>query len=173
MTLDPALISNSLLFLSGFSIVFLVVLWVSLIIWTFRDIRLRTKDRLLRILAILVSTVLFIPGVFIYVLLRPQKTLDEAYQNSLEEEALLQTLEEFSTCPGCGRQIVDTWIVCPDCHSRLRKKCPKCGNSLILSWEICPFCEEIQPGYHQDESRSETMMPISHTLSDPESPANE
>ena len=166
MTLDPALISNSLLFLSGFSIVFLVVLWVSLIIWTFRDIRLRTKDGLLRILAVLVSTVLFIPGVFIYILLRPHQTLDEAYQNSLEEEALLQTLEEFSTCPGCDRQVQDAWIVCPDCHTRLRKKCPKCDHSLILSWEICPFCEEIQPGFHPGESRQDTMMPVSHSLPD-------
>lgn len=166
MTFDPAFISNSFLFLSGFSIVFFIILWVSLIIWTFRDIRLRTKDRLLRILAVLVSTVLFVPGVFIYILLRPQKTLDEAYQNSLEEEALLQTLEEFSTCPGCSRQVLDAWIVCPDCHSRLKKKCPKCDHSLQLSWEICPYCEEIQPGYHQDESPQDTLLSISHPLPD-------
>lgn len=171
MTLDPALISNSLLFLSGFSIVFLIVLWISLIIWTFRDIRLRTKDRLLRILAILVSTVLFIPGVFVYILLRPHKTLDEDYQNSLEEEALLQTLEDFSTCPGCNRQVKDSWIVCPDCHSRLRKKCRNCGESLLLTWEICPYCEAIQPGYHPEEPKTDELLGVSRALPDLDDPS--
>lgn len=166
MTLNPALISNSLLILSSFSVIFLVVLWISLIIWTFRDIRKRTKDRFLTILAVIISTVLFLPGVFIYMLIRPQKTLDEAYQDSLEEEALLQTLEEFSTCPGCNRQVMDGWVICPDCHTRLKKKCQKCGNSLIPTWEICPYCEEIQPGYHRNEFESTPMNPITQSIHD-------
>ena len=166
MTLNPVLISNSLLFLSGFAIVFVVVLWISLIIWTFRDIRKRTKDRLLRILAVLVSTVLFLPGVFIYILLRPQKTLDEEYQFSLEEEALLQSLEEFSHCPGCDRQILDSWSICPDCHTRLRKKCSGCGNALLMTWDICPFCEAVQPGIRSQENSRESLFPISEQLDD-------
>jgi hypothetical protein len=168
MSLNPVLISNALLFLSGFAIVFLVVLWVSLIIWTYRDIRKRTKDRLLRIFAVLVSTVLFLPGVFVYILLRPQKTLDEEYQFSLEEEALLQSLEEFSNCPGCERQIIETWSICPDCHTRLRKKCIGCGNALIMTWEICPYCETVQPGNrHQDGIRG-SLFQIAEQLPDQE-----
>jgi predicted amidophosphoribosyltransferase len=90
--------------------------------------------------------------------------MDEAYQDSLEEEALLQTLEEFSTCPGCNRQVMDGWVICPDCHTRLKKKCQKCGNSLIPTWEICPYCEEIQHGYHRNEFESNPINPISQSI---------
>lgn len=168
MTLDPAYISNFLVFLSGFSIVFLVILWISLIIWTYRDIRLRTNDRFLRIVSVLISTILFVPGVFIYLLLRPYKTLDEAYQVSLEEEALLQTLEEFSSCPGCDRQIAEEWMICPDCHTRLKKKCAGCGKTIIMTWDICPFCEEVQPGFKKDEIKNSPIIPVTEQLSDDE-----
>ena len=42
----------------------------------------------------LVSVVLFIPGVLIYLLLRPPRTLEEEYLVTLEEEALLRAIED-------------------------------------------------------------------------------
>ena len=144
MSLDPILVSNALIYLTGFAILFFLVLWISLIIWTWRDISLKSKSTSLRILSVLVSTLFFLPGVFIYLLLRPKKTLDEAYQFSLEEEALLQTLDEYATCPECSRHVQIKWLICPDCHQQLRKKCIQCSEPLQLDWEICPYCETIQ-----------------------------
>jgi hypothetical protein len=43
---------------------------------------------------VLLSVILFIPGVLIYILLRPQRTLEEEYLLTLEEEALLRAIEE-------------------------------------------------------------------------------
>jgi hypothetical protein len=37
--------------------------------------------------------VLFIPGVIIYLVLRPAKTIEEEYLTTLEEEALLRAIE--------------------------------------------------------------------------------
>lgn len=144
MSLDPYLVSNALIYIAGFATFFLLMLWISLIIWTWRDILLRSKSASQRILSVLGSTLLFLPGVFIYLLLRPQKTLDEAYQFSLEEEALLQTLDEYATCPQCTRHVQVKWLICPDCHVKLRKKCNQCGEHIQLEWEICPCCEAIQ-----------------------------
>ncbi|MCX8026104.1 MAG: hypothetical protein N3A60_12960, partial [Thermanaerothrix sp.] len=79
---------------------------LSLIFWTYRDIRKRTRDPRVHILATLVAAVLFLPGVLIYLILRPSRTLEEEYQRSLEEEALLQTIEETPQCPGCGRKVI-------------------------------------------------------------------
>jgi putative flippase GtrA len=74
--------------------VFVVALWGSLIYWTYRDAQARLREPVRRWLAVLVSVALFIPGVLIYLLLRPARTLEEEYLVTLEEEALLRAIEE-------------------------------------------------------------------------------
>lgn len=73
---------------------FLIALWASLIYWTYRDAAARLRDPIRRWLAVLVSVVLFIPGVLVYLLLRPARTIEEEYLVTLEEEALLRAIEE-------------------------------------------------------------------------------
>jgi RNA polymerase subunit RPABC4/transcription elongation factor Spt4 len=119
---------------------FFLALWVSLIIWTFRDVRSRSRDVFAILLATLMVVVFGPLGLLLYFLLRPRETLAELYERSLEEEALLQDLEERSVCPGCRRKIEADWQVCPDCHTILRKTCLDCGRLLHLRWNICPYC---------------------------------
>ncbi|MFN2189840.1 MAG: double zinc ribbon domain-containing protein [Candidatus Promineifilaceae bacterium] len=115
-------------------------LWISLIIWTFRDMRNRSRDPFAQILAALVVGLLPIVGLVIYLILRPPETLAEAYERALEEEALLQEIEERPSCPGCSRTIDRHWILCPFCHTRLRRACRDCNALLELHWTICPYC---------------------------------
>jgi len=119
---------------------FFLALWVSLVIWTFRDARSRSRDVFAILLATLMVVVFGPLGLLLYFLLRPRETLAEVYERSLEEEALLQDLEERAVCPGCRRKIETGWLVCPDCHAILRKKCIHCGQLLHLRWNICPYC---------------------------------
>ncbi len=136
----PSAVITGLQLILAFAGAFLIALWISLIIWTYRDVSARSRD----IFAILLATlmvVIFGPlGLMLYFLLRPPTTLAELYERSLEEEALLQDLEERPRCPGCSRQVEEAWIICPDCHTTLKKICPSCNNSLHLQWNICPFC---------------------------------
>lgn len=136
----PSFVITGLQLILAFVGAFLIALWISLIVWTFRDARRRSRD----IFAILLATlmvVIFGPlGVLLYFLLRPPVTLDEIYERSLEEEALLQDLEERPRCPGCSRQVQDTWIICPDCHTTLKNTCTNCEKSLDLNWNLCPYC---------------------------------
>lgn len=127
-------------FFLGLAGAFWLALWVSIIIWTYRDIKSRTRDILIQLLS--VSMVLFfnLPGLLLYILLRPRETLTEAYERALEEEALLQGIEEREVCPGCGRKVQKDFILCPYCHTTLKKACRACGRLLHLSWEICPYC---------------------------------
>jgi RNA polymerase subunit RPABC4/transcription elongation factor Spt4 len=118
----------------------LAALWLSLIIWTFRDMRLRSRDPFAQILAALVVALLPGVGLLIYLILRPPETLAEAYERALEEEALLQEIEERPACPGCSRAVEPGWILCPHCHTRLRKRCLDCDSLLELQWNLCPFC---------------------------------
>jgi RNA polymerase subunit RPABC4/transcription elongation factor Spt4 len=150
MSFDPTSLSNFMLFLAAWGGAFVAALWLSLVIWTYRDIRSRARDPLARILAVLVVAVLFLPGIVIYLILRPPSTLDEEYQRTLEEEALLQGIEESSLCPGCGRRTRENWVVCPNCHTKLKKNCHQCGKLMELPWNLCPFCGTPAPGMRRD-----------------------
>ncbi|MGF1506178.1 MAG: zinc ribbon domain-containing protein [Anaerolineae bacterium] len=121
-------------------------LWVAMVIWTFRDMRSRTRDPFAQILAAVTVAVLNVPGLLVYLILRPQESLAEQYQRALEEEALLQEIEEKQVCPGCGSPTKETWRICPYCHTRLKKPCVNCSQLLDLSWQVCPHCETAQHG---------------------------
>ncbi len=146
MVFDPTVLASLAQIAVAFAAAFVAALWLSLIFWTYRDIRRRTRDVLLRILACLVVTILFLPGLLIYFILRPPSTLEQEYQSTLEEEALLQTIEESPMCPGCGRKIEPDWSVCPSCHTRLKKACHECGKLMDLAWNLCPYCGTPEPG---------------------------
>jgi RNA polymerase subunit RPABC4/transcription elongation factor Spt4 len=162
MPFNPNSLSNFMLFLAAWGGAFLAALWLSLVIWAYRDIRQRARDPLARILAVLVVAVLFLPGIVIYLILRPPRTLEEEYQHSLEEEALLQSIEESALCPGCGRRIKESWIICPSCQTKLKKNCHHCGKLMELPWNICPYCGMAAPGMRRENiSLDEALRQIS------------
>ena len=35
-------------------------------------------------------------------------------------------------------------MICPTCHTRLKKACPACGRLLHLRWNLCPYCGAVQ-----------------------------
>ena len=105
MTLDQETINNILLLVITTTGAVASAVWLGLILWTWRDMQLRSRDPLARIAASLMVAILGLFGIVIYVMLRPPETLAEAYERSLEEEALLQNIEEKPTCPGCGRPV--------------------------------------------------------------------
>ncbi len=150
MTFDPTFLSNFLLVLTAFGGAFLAALWIALVIWAYRDIRARARDPLVQILSALLVAVLNLPGVLVYLILRPPRTLEEEYQRTLEEEALLQALEDLPLCPGCERRVKDEWQVCPNCHTKLKKTCHNCGQLMELPWNICPFCGTPAPGARRE-----------------------
>lgn len=117
-----------------------VALWGGMAIWAFRDIRSRSRDILAQILATLLVAVLPIVGLMVYLMLRPRETLADAYERSLEQEALLQAIEEPEVCPGCRQRVRGEYLFCPACHTKLKRACPACGQPLHLRWTLCPYC---------------------------------
>ncbi len=140
MNFDPAQIGNYLYILAAWGAGFVLLLWLSVVVWTFQDVRRRTGSFLARFLATLFVLLFFLAGLVIYLILRPRHTLEEEYQQTLEEEALLQSIEDTPECPGCGRRIREDWVLCPSCHTKLRKTCAQCGRLMDLPWNICPYC---------------------------------
>jgi RNA polymerase subunit RPABC4/transcription elongation factor Spt4 len=117
-----------------------------LTIWTFRDIRSRSRDILVQILATVMVGVIPIAGILVYFMLRPRETLAEGYVRALEEESLLASIEHQEFCPSCGRRVDGDMVYCPGCHTKLRNPCPNCHRAVHLSWDLCPYCgETLQP----------------------------
>lgn len=161
MSFDPSSLAGFLLALTAWAGAFLAALWLSLIIWTYRDIRRRARDPLARILAVLVVAVLFLPGIIVYLILRPPRTLEEEYQQTLEEEALLQSIEDSALCPGCGRRVKDNWMICPNCHTKLKKRCHQCAKLMDLPWNLCPYCGTPAPGVRRENlTLNEALQPV-------------
>lgn len=135
-----ALVARGLQVLLALGGAYLIATWFVLIVWTFRDIESRSKNVVTQVFSTLLAVFFWVPGVLLYMLLRPKETLDEAYQRSLEEEYLLQDLQELPLCPNCNHFIHDDWQICPHCNTQLRAPCDSCGQLVDLRWDICPYC---------------------------------
>ena len=136
----PGWLVSGLQVLFAFFAAFMVALWLSMIVWTFRDAKARSRDPFGILLGTLMVVIFGPLGLLLYILLRPKITLAEQYERALEEEALLQDLEEKPRCSGCSRVVENHWVVCPDCHTQLKRTCHQCGEKLNLRWNICPAC---------------------------------
>jgi Double zinc ribbon len=125
-------------------ITYVVVLWAAGLIWVYRDIRDRTRDPFYQAISVFVVLAFNLPGLWLYLILRPKLTLAEAYERTLEEEALLQELEDQKGCPTCHRRVLDDYIVCPSCTTQLKEPCPRCAKPLSYSWVACPYCANLR-----------------------------
>lgn len=152
--------------------VWALLLWLSIIVWVYRDIRDRTRDLGLQVLAVFVVMMFFpgfnIPGLALYLMLRPRETLEEAYARSLEEEALLREIGDEGVCPSCRRFVERGWKACPFCQTQLKDVCRQCSQLLSFSWVACPYCGE------QRRSATTTTSPVTPAEDAPEAiPADE
>ncbi|TVR19111.1 MAG: zinc ribbon domain-containing protein [Anaerolineaceae bacterium] len=135
----------------------IIIIWIGMILWTLRDIKNRSRDRVTRIGGTLLVILLNAPGLILYLFLRPPETLSETYEKSLEEEALLQEIEEKISCPGCGQPTKENWQICPNCHTQLKRVCINCRRLIELNWNICPYCTTVQGTFNDDGGGTYTL----------------
>jgi len=121
---------------------YVAALWVTAIVWTFRDIRGRTDDTVEQAASVLLVTVFSVPGLLLYILMRPKQTLEEQLDRRLEAEAMYHEIEQHPMCPRCASVIQRDFAFCPVCRAELRMPCRQCGRSLAIDWVACPYCAE-------------------------------
>jgi RNA polymerase subunit RPABC4/transcription elongation factor Spt4 len=126
-------------------VAYVLVLWVAALVWTYRDVVSRTSDTFTQTIALILVLVFNIPGLLVYLVLRPKDTLMDAYDRQLEAEALLHEIQEQASCPRCRRKVDQDFIVCPYCRSALRTPCEQCGRPMASSWVLCPYCGADRP----------------------------
>jgi Double zinc ribbon len=128
-------------------ILFVVVLYLSLIYWTYADARRRIADPMLVACATAASLFPFV-GTIIYVILRPPEYLEDVRERELEMQAAEARLHELdsSLCPHCDYRIERDFVRCPSCLRKLKERCANCSRPLDKEWTICPYCEtEVPP----------------------------
>ena len=121
----------------------LVVFWLAVAYWVFKDARRRIGDPWLVGAASVLG--LFPPflGALIYMLFRPPEYLQDVRERELEIKAMEESLGRGGgrSCPVCRAEIDDNFLVCPVCTTRLRQACPTCKAPLEPLWQVCPYCE--------------------------------
>jgi len=126
--------------------IYIVLLWMATVIWTYRDIHARHEEALLQVLAVSMALLIPFAGLGVYMMLRPRQTISDRYERSLEEEYLRHDIEEQFVCPQCQRGIDHEFILCPHCHTALRRRCISCDHVIDLTWSICPYCGDDGSG---------------------------
>jgi RNA polymerase subunit RPABC4/transcription elongation factor Spt4 len=128
-------------------ILFLVVIWLALVYWTYMDAMRRIEDSLLVICATAASAFPFI-GTILYVIVRPPEYLADIRERELEMQAAEARLHElnYMLCPHCDYEVERDFLRCPNCMRKLRDPCRSCGRPLDPEWKLCPYCEAALGG---------------------------
>src|SRR5207302_44430 len=127
-------------------ILFAVVLYLSLIYWTYADATRRIVDPMLIGCATAASLFPFV-GTIVYMVLRPPEYLEDVRERELETQAAEARVQEAQerTCPHCDYRIERDFIRCPSCLRKLKERCVSCSRPLDQAWTICPYCEADVP----------------------------
>src|SRR5687768_9438233 len=144
-------------------ILFLVVIWLALVYWTYADARRRIADPLLVGCAAAASLFPFV-GTIVYAIVRPPEYLEDVRERELEMAAAEARLHqvEGQHCPHCDFEIEKSFLRCPSCLRRLKEPCGTCGRPLDPRWKICPYCEaEVGAAAPRQARRARRTTPAS------------
>jgi hypothetical protein len=128
-------------------ILFLVVIWLALIYYTYMDARRRIADPMLIACATAASLFPFV-GTIVYMIVRPPEYLDDVRERELEMQAAEARLHQmdYLLCPHCDHEVEKDFLRCPHCLRKLKASCGTCSKPLDPEWKLCPYCESEIPG---------------------------
>ena len=134
--------SDSWPMLRNVSIFIVLVFWLAVGYWVFKDARRRIEDPWLVGAATILGLVPPFVGAFIYMLFRPPEYLADVHERELEIKAIERRLGEHEEhCTVCGAPVGHDYLVCPVCTTKLRQACTSCSRPLDPTWQVCPYCE--------------------------------
>ena len=153
---------------------FVVVVYFSLIYWTYADARRQDRRSDARGLRHRGSLFPFV-GTIVYMILRPPEFLEDVRERELETQAAEARLRQLdqALCPYCDYRVERDFIRCPSCLRKLKERCVSCSRPLDQAWTICPYCEADVPGLSAPRSRRRRGAPVADSeLADVEPPVS-
>jgi hypothetical protein len=133
---------------------FIAVLYLALIYWTYSDAKRRIEDPMLVGCATAAAFFPFV-GAIVYAILRPPEYLEDVRERELEVQAAEARLHQFdqTLCPHCDYRIEPDFVRCPSCLRKLKERCANCSRPLDQAWTICPYCEADVPSLNSPKPR--------------------
>jgi hypothetical protein len=133
----------------------LVLFWFVVLYWVWLDSGDRTSNKIIRGLYVLLAALLNVIGLIIYLIIRPNQTIEEIYWADLERRYLKYETSQLGDCPECGTQLYPGFNFCPNCKYKLKKRCSRCEVLVDRKHKYCSNCgqemrkrvspEEISP----------------------------
>ncbi len=75
-------------------VIYVGLLWFSIIVWVTRDAIHRSDSLIFQVIAILLNIIFPILGILLYLIIRPGKTTTERYYEELEHRLILESIGE-------------------------------------------------------------------------------
>lgn len=123
-------------------LIFIVVFWLALAFWMWRDAERRGA---MPWFWALVGLVFSVAGWAVYMVLRPPETTEDVQERELEIRAREAEIQRTgAVCPNCFKPVEPDYLLCPYCMKKLKKPCANCGRPIKLSWSVCPYCKTKQ-----------------------------
>jgi hypothetical protein len=135
-------------------ILFLVVIWLALVYYTYSDARRRIEDPMLVGCATAAALFPFV-GTVVYMIVRPPEYLEDVRERELEMQAAEARVSQLNylLCPHCDHEVEKDFLRCPSCLRKLKDPCSNCARPLDPAWSLCPYCETPVPGAEQQPRR--------------------
>lgn len=125
-------------------LILVIVLYLISIFWSVRDASARGFGWAWGLLSIIP-----IAGLVAYCLIRPPLLKDDRDEQELEIALKRRQLMRYGDCANCGYPVEADYVMCPNCHQRLKNLCPTCHHALDPSWTVCPYCTTPIGGGHR------------------------
>ena len=117
-------------------LIMVIAIYALVVVWVSRDAFQRGSLWWAWALVSLIPIV----GIIAYLLLRPSLMQVDRSEQELEITLKQRELMKYGECANCGYPVESDYIICPNCHTRLKNLCPTCGHALDPSWSVCPYC---------------------------------
>ena len=88
---------------------FVVVLWLALAFWTFKDAKRRIADPILVAVAVVTALIFPFVGAMVYAILRPPEYLEDVRERELEMQAAEARLQALDRSPTLTVYQNDAW----------------------------------------------------------------
>jgi hypothetical protein len=138
-------------------IIFLILMWLALGVWVYKDARRRNSapgyPKAMAAMAILIPYF----GPLLYIAVRPSETAQEQRDRRLETEVLER--QSILSCPDCHFPTEPSYLACPSCARKLKDPCNHCGQPVDPRWALCPFCEKVPASIANRAAREAAELP--------------
>ncbi|MBD3329692.1 hypothetical protein GF357_04330 [Candidatus Dojkabacteria bacterium] len=142
----------------GVPSVLLITFWLLVIGWVWNDITERTNNQFFKLISVFVTLVFGLPGLVIYLLIRPKDTLSEVYWSELEKRYLFFETKELRDCPKCDCELFPGFASCPNCGYQVMTACNSCQKYSDKVWKFCAYCGAQKQAIEDEFMTAEMAM---------------